>query len=44
VVVKIDAISDAMSALAKSFDRIYTLVEQRKHGNFSREIPKINPS
>ena len=44
VVVKINVISDAISALAKSFDKIYTLVEQRKHGNFFREIPKINPS
>lgn len=43
VVVKIDSIPDIMNALAKSFNKIFDLVEQRKQGNFSREIPKINP-
>ena len=42
IVVKIDSIAGIMNAIVKSFDKIYEFVEQRKQGNYSREIPKID--
>jgi len=42
VVIKMDKITEIMKAITKSFDTIYKLVEQRKQGNLTREIPKIN--
>jgi hypothetical protein len=41
VVANIDSIPEIMKAITKSFDKIFTLVEQRNQGNFSQEIPKI---
>jgi len=41
VVVEIDRISEITKEVAKSFDEIYSLVEQRKRGNRPREIPKL---
>jgi predicted Fe-Mo cluster-binding NifX family protein len=41
VVVEIDRISEITKEVAKSFDEIYSLVEQRKKSIRSREIPKL---
>ena len=41
VVIKIDGISEVMKEVVKHFGKIYDLVEQRKTGNRSKEIPKL---
>jgi hypothetical protein len=41
VVTRVDALSDSMHELAKSFEEIYSLVERRKRGERPRTIPII---
>jgi len=41
VVVEIDKVSEIMREMTKSFDEIYSLVEQRKRGERPKEIPKL---
>ena len=41
VIVELDRISEIMKEVAQSFKKIYNLVEQRRIGNNSKEIPVI---
>ena len=41
VVIEIDEISEIMKEIAKHFGEIYELIEQRKSGERSKNIPKL---
>ncbi len=41
IVVKLDRISDIIEKVTKLFDRIFSLVEQRKSGDRPKEIPEL---
>ena len=41
VVVECDGISEIMEAVARAFDEVYAVVEQRKQGDRPQEIPRL---